>query len=119
VAAHKQIRIDANADFEFWARWLRPPPPLDSGLPYILSDAWLQVRVSGASAVLLEATLGNNRVTLDSANGWAKIVIPKSAMTSLSAGAALYDLVVTRSSDGRVRRLLWGDVIISTGITHA
>lgn len=119
MAATKQIRIDTNADFEMWARWLRPLPPEDTGLPYALSDAWMQVRLTAKSPVLVEASVTNTRVTVNPTSGWAKIVIPKAAMSAMVSGAALYDLIVTRTSDGRVRRLLQGQAIIDTGVTHA
>lgn len=119
MSVPKQIRIEANADFEFATRWLD-----DDGVPIILSDAKMQIRSTELSpVVMVEASVTDGRITLNTEpgadGGWAEIVIPVAAMTAFTVdGVAEYDLVVTRASDGRVRRLLEGDAIIDVGVTH-
>ena len=122
MAAHRNIRIDLNADYELSVRWR---PASIAGVqqdPHLLSDAEMQVRLTeDASTPLITASVDNGFITLDSElNGaWANIVIPKATLELVTYyGVASYDIVVTRDSDSRIKRLLDGSAVLSQGTTR-
>jgi hypothetical protein len=106
VSILHNIRIEANADFALAVRWT------EDGVVQPLSSAELTI------AGVLEATVANGRITLDPVDGWATVFIPAAMLGALPAFApADYDMLLTRTSDGRVKRALEGTATYSAGVS--
>lgn len=111
------LKIAQNEDYAESFRWVGPTGP------YALSDAKMQIRVGedSTSTLIVEATIGNGRVTLSgSPEHWAIIVIPQAVLDAATwpADPAYYDLVLTRQVDGRKKRFTKGRVISDEGVTR-
>ncbi len=114
LAARQDIRLYSNADFdELSARWVD-----EAGTPFALAAVALQIRDRDDN-VVLEASLGNALITTASPDWWADIIIPAATIAAAEwTGVGRYDLVATRSVDGRTEMLVGGYVRISLGVTR-
>lgn len=112
----QQIQFYDNADFAWSIRWVGP-----SG-PYQLSNLAMNVRNEPQdAAAILAATVANGRVVLGAApDWWATILIPMAVVRDSvwPDPVAGYDVVATRSIDGRVRRLVAGVALRQAGYTR-
>lgn len=117
MAVARTDRMKTNEDFVRSYAWAET-----DGTPYLLSDAAIQVRVTAdAEEVLLSASVSDGKITLESVEngGWANIVVPVEEVRTITYyGIAKYDLVLTRASDGRVKTITEGDMIIEQGVTR-
>lgn len=113
------ITMSTNETFEYAARWMSA-----DGVPYDLSDARMQVRSDADSeTVIVEASVDDGRITIEAVSGddggWARISIPDTVMATVTyTGAIVYDFLLTRSSDGAVKRAVAGSGTLNRGVTR-
>lgn len=92
-----------------------------NGTPMDLTgySARMQYRSAhNATAVLLDASVANERVTMGGAEGWFEVIVPASVTQALMAPArGVYDVEIT-SAGGEVYRILEGDVRVSPEVTR-
>lgn len=116
IDAQGNLDIAVNEDLVFAERWTD-----ETGTPYLLSDAKLQVRHSiDDTVVMLEASVTNGRITLDNVNGWATVFVDEEVLTAsfMSFGVMRFDLVVTRTSDAQTKVLGRGLARVRRGVTR-
>lgn len=110
------ITILQGATFEIAVSWKNP-----DGTPVVLSGytARMQVRGTFAStAVIVEATTANGRITITEATGTLAIKIGPTVTAALAAPATgVYDLELV-SAGGDVYRILEGGVRITPEVTR-
>lgn len=110
------LHIDTNDDLEFAVHWGNK----QTGEWYELSDVRMQVRRQiDDPEPLIEASVDGGQVTLGTEpDHIAWIVVPADSVADLVAGAAVYDVVATRASDGRVKTILRDRAVIREGVTR-
>jgi hypothetical protein len=113
MAGTRDILLRQNEDFILAVRWKI------GGLVQAISDASFTVRKSDEDEVIiLEATILDGRLGIDIDN-WARIMIPLEVLEPLgSQRDAVYDIRVTRTSDGVRKVLLEGKVAFDFGATR-
>lgn len=114
MTVNRTLEIPTNADLELAVRWKDT-----DGVPYLLSDAAMQVRITeDATEALIDASVTGGEITLD-LDGWATIVVPRADLLLIDYfGKAVYDVVLWRQEDGRSKRILEGDAILKLGTTR-
>lgn len=81
-------------------------------------SARMQIREHLSSASpLIELTSANGRITITAAQGKLLLELTPAQTQALRAGVALYDLEV-EAADGKVTRLVQGQVRIEAGVTR-
>lgn len=81
-------------------------------------SARMQVRATHASsAVLLELSTTNSRISINAALGKLALEVTDEVTSTLSPVKAVYDLVITDAT-GKATRLLEGKFVITAGVTR-
>jgi hypothetical protein len=81
--------------------------------------ARMQIRETvSSSTTLLEASTSNGRITITGATGTVLVQISATDTAALTFARGVYDLLVTRTSDGYVTRHVQGDVRLDLGVTR-
>lgn len=119
MTATNPISMATNEHFGYGVRWTDV-----DGTPYAINDARMQVRASADSeTVIVEASVDDGRITIEpvvgTTGGWANVVIPDTVMSTVTyTGSIVYDVLVTRTSDGFVKRVAAGTGTIAQGVTR-
>lgn len=110
MSEYRKIRVETNASFVLEAQWE------EGTVTYPLSDCVFAVKVLEDGDVLISGSVDDGKITID--GDVATIVIEPGDMADLSFyGAAYYDVVGVRTSDGRSKRLLEGPAIVTRGVS--
>ena len=90
------------------------------GVPVDLTGytADMQVRAATDTAIIVELSTTNGRITIDAAYGRINLYISATDTAALTAGAYQYDLNLTNSVDGTVYKILQGAFTIAASVTH-
>lgn len=103
------LKVYTNSDLEFGLRWKD-----ENGDPYELSAGRAQIRAvdndDGDPLVDMTADLTDPTI--------ARFVATVADVSALAEGSAIYDVVLTRASDGRVKTVVRSDVVIQKGVTR-
>lgn len=113
LAATYGLTADQGATFNQVITWFD-----ETDTPVDLSgySARMQLRLKVNSAVVLELTTDNGRITLGGSSGVITISVSASDMESLSPGTYSYDLEFV-SPSGDVNRLLMGNFVVRSEVT--
>lgn len=117
AAAKKKFIIEEKATFKkrlIWSNKTKRPLNLTG------YTALMQIKAIAdeGSAVLLELSQANGRITITPLAGTIDLYISAADVAVIPWTEAVYDLVVT-APDGTVIRLLQGQVTVSPGVTLA
>lgn len=110
MAALRTIVLESSSDFALGARWSRTVDGVRT--PYPINDAWMAVQ-NAAGEVLLSATLGNGRMTIDG-DYFARVLIDAEDIAALEHPAGedtRWHLVVVRTADEFQKRLFRGAAV--------
>lgn len=116
MAAKRNLIIEQGATF-------RPPSwTWKAGTPKTPVDltgcqARMQVRAKMDTDVLLELTTENSRIVLGGVAGTIQLEVSAADTNAITWKGGIYDLEIV-FADGRVRRLLYGSVSVSPGVTR-
>jgi hypothetical protein len=119
-AAAYDLNIEAGATFKVVLNVKDGPTAASPALDLTGWVPRLQVRKDAAAlGVLLDCNTTNGRITVTGV-GLGEITLALSATDTarLDAGGGVYDLIITKTATGEVRRLLKGSVIVSPSVTR-
>ena len=90
------------------------------GVPVNLSGytADMQVRYATDTAIIVELSTANGRITIDAAYGRVNLTLTASQTAALAAGTYQYDLNLTNTSDSTVYKILQGVFIVNPSVTQ-
>lgn len=90
------------------------------GVPVIMSNytADMQVRASTDTAIIIELSTTNNRITIDSAYGRVNLKLSASETAALPAGTYQYDLNLTDNTANITYKILQGTFVVAASVTH-
>jgi len=82
-----------------------------------LHDAKLQIRKNFGGTLITELSITNGKIFVDSNNQFNLYLTPEET-DLLPAGSYLYDMIVIKTSDQKVTRILEGKFNVSPAITR-
>lgn len=90
------------------------------GVPVILQGytADMQVRYATDTAIIVELSTANGRITIDSAYGRVNLKLTATETAALPSGTYQYDLNLTDTATGIVYKILQGVFIINESVTQ-
>ena len=113
-AAVYNLVIEQGATFQWEITWRDESEDVIPLSGYV---ARMQVRDRGTQAVILDLTIDNGRVVMDTVNNKIMLEVDASDTADLDFTSAVYDLEV-ESAGGVVRRLLKGKVTLDREVTR-
>ena len=90
------------------------------GVPVIMSNysADMQVRASTDTAIIVELSTSNGKITIDSAYGRVNLNLTAAQTAALTAGVYQYDLNLTDNDAGVTYKILQGAFVVAASVTH-
>jgi len=90
------------------------------GVPVNLSGytADMQVRYATDTAIIVELSTANGRITIDAEYGRINLKLTASQTAALAAGTYQYDLNLTNTADSTVYKILQGVFIVNASVTQ-